>query len=894
MGSSKRKLDTSDSRHKKKSKKRPTSDVEDAGIKYLGHAGREVKVVLGKNSSPGDINVNIYKNQRVTKISTIEREARRKRAKERERKRKQHEPSMEKREKLQKKAAKKAQKRLEKRIQKRRRKYVTQTGNDISLDEFKNLEKIEKEQMVQRGKEQLEANSGMAPISAYFLPIDKEGEQANMAASNESEINTAAELLHRVMIQDSEERTEAILPFESLSEEHNNMAEKESMYLRLAFLDRDKVDEMKHTPATDFIRKTELIGPVLIEKVVGQNIAKIEPSEFMKLSDYNLRKAGRTVGVKKFKSLKDCLSDADWKVHMKYLSKRNRQGDNNAWTPEQVRLIVDAVEGGKNTFMEKSKKRSFNEAASYLRHTLGKKEGFRWDTINKERVKYVYRNKDKLLCPSTRSKQGRPAFLSPECLKGIEKFVNETLDGKISYRLVYYRDHLDKILEDFKEDEYFYDACKDTDKYLRTFIQKIGGAPREVTTYGGKDLSDEERLLNTEDTFQRLAFLVQKYGLEKKDVYNFDETAVRFHEDATGKVIARKGRKIIRGEAFEGSLDHRLCCTFIPMVNCAGEKFDPAFIFKGTNKQTGAIPGNKDGFKKWQELYDKEGENKICFMQNQGKWSTNDTMAQWFKEHFIPRVQLEKERRRSQGEIVSDKYVVILDGVSTHCLSKSSGTKSWIIEVQEHDPDLILFWLPPNMTGDLQPLDVNFNRPFKSKFRSILARLKKKRRDAEESNTEVNNTPRENSAAYKLKDVVIEGMINTYKVIPKMQIEKGWTKAGKYVYEDNDKPHEGLGYHLAWETVTQNSAMTRYTTGRIFHEGMAGGISDIEGKLRFIPMAGRKKNQATEEQEEQSAEDEEESDVETQQFSEYGSSQCPDEFIDEETPDDMIVDPMSD
>ena len=176
MGSSKRKLDKSDSRHKKKSKKRPESDVEDAGIKYLGHAGKEVKVVLGKNSSPGDINVNIYKNQRVTKISTIEREARRKRAKERERKRKQHEASMEKREKLQKKAAKKAQKRLEKRIQKRRRKYVTQTGNDISLDEFKNLEKIEKEQMVQRGKEQLEANSGMAPISAYFLPIDKEGE----------------------------------------------------------------------------------------------------------------------------------------------------------------------------------------------------------------------------------------------------------------------------------------------------------------------------------------------------------------------------------------------------------------------------------------------------------------------------------------------------------------------------------------------------------------------------------------------------------------------------------------------------------------------------------------------------------------------------------------------
>ncbi len=46
------------------------------------------------------------------------------------------------------KAAKKDQKRLEKRIQKRRRKYIRQAGSDISLDEFKYLEKTEIEQMV--------------------------------------------------------------------------------------------------------------------------------------------------------------------------------------------------------------------------------------------------------------------------------------------------------------------------------------------------------------------------------------------------------------------------------------------------------------------------------------------------------------------------------------------------------------------------------------------------------------------------------------------------------------------------------------------------------------------------------------------------------------------------
>ena len=105
-----------------------------------------------------------------------------------------------------------------------------------------------------------------------------------------------------------------------------------------------------------------------------------------------------------------------------------------------------------------------------------------------------------------------------------------------------------------------------------------------------------------------------------------------------------------------------------------------------------------EDLKTWQELYGEEEGNEICFMQNKGTWSTNDIMVQWFKKHFIPRVRVAQTKRRSQGEIVSNKYVVILDGVSTHCLATS-----WITELQGHD--LILLWLPPNMTGDQQSVD---------------------------------------------------------------------------------------------------------------------------------------------------------------------------------------------
>ena len=141
-------------------------------------------------------------------------------------------------------------------------------------------------------------------------------------------------------------------------------------------------------------------------------------------------------------------------------------------------------------------------------------------------------------------------------------------------------------------------------------------------------------------------------------------------------------------------------------------------------------------------------------------------------------------------------------------------------------------------------------------------------------------------------------MINAYKAILEIQIKKGWTKAGKYVYEDNNKPQSGSGYYLAWDTDTQNDAECRYAAGTLFHQGMSGGISDIGGNIRFIPKAGRKKKQTTEEGADLHAEDMEESVEETeassQRFSEYGSSECPDEFIDEETPDDMIVDPIPD
>ena len=211
----------------------------------------------------------------------------------------------------------------------------------------------------------------------------------------------------------------------------------------------------------------------------------------------------------------------------------------------------------------------------------------------------------------------------------------------------------------------------------------------------------------------RLAYLVKRHGLKKEDVFNFDETALRYNED-DGMVIGPKGAKHVEAESSENNSCSKECLTFIPMVSCAGDKLEPALIFQGTRGLTRSISGYRDGFTKWNELY---GEGKICFMQNQGKWITNTTMKRWFEGYIIPRIKKDKERRRDAGEEVSPKYVVVLDGVSTHCLTTKDNEESWITYLQREDKDLILLWLPPNTTGDLQPLDVNFNRPFKAKYR---------------------------------------------------------------------------------------------------------------------------------------------------------------------------------
>ena len=662
-------------------------------------------------------------------------------------------------------------------------------------------------------------------------------------------------------------------------------------FLRLAFLDRAAIDEMKKTPAREAISKGGMIGPVwVVQSSVGSEEFTVDETKFGELNEVGKRTTGNKVGLTKYVELKKALSAAGWCVHAKYLAERAREVGNIDWKPPLLEAVVDAV---KKT-QSKEGTPQFEKARMRLAAMNGAKTVLGKLTVGQ--VKYGWgRMKDMDEAPAP--KRGRPPILSAETTEAVMEYIDSQLDQQCDYKVGHYIASMEKMLDERNELDAFHRASRDPYRYLRQLIREANGVPRTKTDGGRKGVPEEGRLECTVDNFERLAYLVCKYKLTKSDVFNFDETAVRFHDDANGRVIARKGQKRVRGEKTVGSTteNQKLCCTFLPMVNFAGDKFDPALIFKGMAGKVGGIPGYKEDFKAYQSLYSPDDqERKVCFMQNTNKWSTNQTMKKWFIDHFLPEVKAAKQARRDAGENVPDRYVVILDGVGTHCMGNDESA-SWITAVQEADNNLILLWLPPNMTGDLQPLDVNFNRPFESRYKKILWKLRHPADGADGAQL---------VGAKKVKDEVIKAIIQAYNSVPKEQVVAGWTGAGKFVYEDNEKSAEALTYESAWDEKTQGNAALRHIRGELFHDDMKGGVSVVGGDepLAFIPKPGRKKKRAPTAAPGPTAAPEltapTPGDYDASSslsvdggYSEYSDDDCPDEedFIDSENEGDEII-----
>ena len=766
---------------------------------------------------------------------------------------------------------------------------------------------LSKEEHMARDLEEEKGKAGkksQRPLTSFFQSVGHGSQNVDCIASEAAGTLTGFSSAGRNEEDGRDEETRANV--EACPEQETTFKPGMKVFLRMAFVESEKIDSMPLKVAKKYINEKGIIGKVIIDEMVERDVARLSLVEFSKLRDFSQRDAGREVKATQFAKLKETLNKGEGRIHTKYLTKQNRQsGENRKWTEKQVEEIRKAVEKAQ----QQSHDSRFSKAAEFLRT---KYNGPIFGKISSDQVRNVYRLKvEKKNTPKT--PVGRPRKLSLQCIEALSAFARKTINGKYSRPVYYYMHYFNRIIQQHGEAEKFANTCENPWKYLRKFIRVEGGSRRKVTKQGGKQLTVEERKRYTDTFVLRLAYLVKRHGLKKEDVLNFDETALRYKED-DGMVIGPKGAKHVEAESSEKNSCSKECLTFIPMVSCAGDKLEPALIFKGTRGLTRSIPGYKDGFTKWNELY---GEGKICFMQNQGKWTTNRTMKDWFAGYIIPRIKKDKQRRRDAGEEVSPKYVVVLDGVSTHCLTTKDDEESWITYLQREDKDLILLWLPPNTTGDLQPLDVNFNRPFKAKYREELYKIKLLSGQEDDPDVQdfdaCNNVEgevitvedgtefhldvtgdtggtrsqprvtREFETASKVKSRVIEALITSYKSINKDYITTAWKVSGKAVIGEfykgsiHNYAERWKGYDKAWDEQVQNVAeKVQEDESKLFFKHMSGGISDIELGLQFIPRPGRKRKQQHSDEEDVDMEEGQTTEC-SGEISEYGSKDCPDD-----------------
>lgn len=214
-------------------------------------------------------------------------------------------------------------------------------------------------------------------------------------------------------------------------------------------------------------------------------------------------------------------------------------------------------------------------------------------------------------------------------------------------------------------------------------------------------------------------------------------------------------------------------------------------------------------------------------------------------------------------------------------------------------------------------MDVNFNRPFKAKYREELYKIKllsgqeddpdvqtfdecnnveaevMSAEDGTEFHLDVHGdtgdkrsqprVTREFETASKVKSRVIEALITSYKSINKDCITTGWKASGKTVIEEfykggiHNYAQRWRGYDQAWDEQVQHVAEKAQEDGRkIFFKHMNGGISDIELGLQFIPRPGRKKKQQQHSEEDFDMEEGHTTECSVE-MSEYGSKDCPDD-----------------
>lgn len=323
--------------------------------------------------------------------------------------------------------------------------------------------------------------------------------------------------------------------------------------------------------------------------------------------------------------------------------------------------------------------------------------------------------------------------------------------------------------------------------WINRLCQQLNLTMRCVTQVAKKIPDDWEA--QGEKMLHQLAYLVKMHDLEPEDVFNFDQTACQLNPHAGGRTRAVKGSKDVPRQG----ADDKRQITVVPVISAAGEKLPLQMIFKGGEGLTGALPN----------VEVRNRHAGVHFTQTKNHWSTVKTNLALIEHVILRAATASKEARKAVGKTVSDRVLIILD-----CwpLQKS---EDFIKQVKAKFPNVLLLYVPPNLTGKFQPLDVAVNGNFKEHLRNIYGVWAAQSVvEQRESGVAVGNIQL-GAKMKERKQVLPDWTVEAWNKVPRQEVMRGWKESGLV---------------KAWDPTVQQAAVERMTTGQLFPVAKGGGI----------------------------------------------------------------------